>query len=449
MVSGNGLIRPETALSGVTGAEGSASEDSFEAVLPDLTQLVRSGDRIVWGQGAAQPVFLTRALSSQRHALARVSVFMGVGSYQTPGPDDRDAIDFVSYCGSGTNRKLSAIGALDIWPCHYSELPAAIRGGRLKMDVVMLLLSPPDEFGRCSLGLANEYLAAAIDSARIVIAEINPNVPWTFGDKYIHMSEIDLVVETDYQLPYTPGKLSDTDMSISRHVAGLVEDGATLQVGLGNIPEAVMSQLTTRKNLGVHSGVIGNGLVALQKSGALTNAFKGIDPGVSVAGLVMGSHDLHAFLHQNREFRLCSTDYTHNPNVLAKLNSFIAINSAVEVDLTGQVNAEVAAGEYVGAVGGALDFFRAARQSERGIPIIALPSLAGSRSRIVASLSGPVSTPRSDAAVVVTEFGVADLRGQTLSERIKRLIDVAHPSHREAIEREAFELTRGIVRTLG
>ena len=205
-----------------------------------------------------------------------------------------------------------------------------------------------------------------------------------------------------------------------------MEDGATLQCGLGAIPEAALRALHGRRDLGVHSGTVGDAVIELMEAGVVTNARKRRDHGASIAGVLMGSERLHRFAHRNKALQMRGTEYTHHPEVLASLPRFVAINSAVEVDLTGQVNAEVAAGSYVGAVGGAVDFLRGAHRSRGGVPIVALPSTAGAHSRIVASLSGPVSTPRCDAGVFVTEYGVADLRGLPLAARMHRMLDIAH-----------------------
>ena len=212
----------------------------------------------------------------------------------------------------------------------------------------------------------------------------------------------------------------------------MIEDGATLQFGLGALPEAILGQLADRRDLGVHSGAIGDQVAALMQSGVINNARKSIDRGVSIAGIMFGSQRLHDFAHNNPQIQFRSSSYTHGPGVLAQIERFTAINSAVEVDLSGQINAEVAAGAYVGAVGGAVDFLRAAHYSRGGLPIVALSSTAGKHSRIVAKLNGPVSTPRSDAGIIVTEYGVADLRGATLGERARRLLAIAHPEHRGA-----------------
>ncbi|MGQ7937589.1 acetyl-CoA hydrolase/transferase family protein [Paraburkholderia sp. D1E] len=394
----------------------------------------------MWGQSHAEPVTLMRALVAQRDRLRRIRIFLGIGLADVLAPEHADAFDFLAYCGSGSNRDLARAGVLDILPAHYSQLPGLIRSGALRIDVVMLQVSPPDEHGRYSLGLAREYLVEAVKSARAIIAEVHPAVPWTYGEPYLHASDIDLLVESDAAFPDGPASVpGPVEQAIGQHVAALVEDGATLQTGIGAIPDAVLAQLRSRRDLGVHTGSIGDGIAALCEAGVITNARKTIDAGMTIGGVIIGSERVRRFAHRNPSLTLRGTEYTHNPEVLREIDRFVAINSAVEVDLTGQVNAEVAAGTYVGAVGGIGDFLRAAQFSPGGVPIIALPSTAGQHSRIVAKLSGPVTIPRSDACVIVTEYGVADLRGLSLAQRIPRLIAVAHPIHREQLEREARE----------
>uniref|UniRef100_UPI00258678B4 acetyl-CoA hydrolase/transferase family protein n=1 Tax=Diaphorobacter sp. TaxID=1934310 RepID=UPI00258678B4 len=304
-------------------------------------------------------------------------------------------------------------------------------------------VSPPDAQGRYSLGLVQEYLPAAIERARVVIAEVHPDVPWTHGGLHLQTSDFALLIDAEHppldQSRSAPGPV---EQAIARHVAGWVEDGATLQLGIGNLPDAVLAALHGHRDLGLHSGAVGDGIAALAEAGVLTNARKSLDTGVGIGGILMGGERLRRWAHRNPQIELRGTDYTHDPEVLAASHKLAAINAAIEVDLTGQINAEVAAGCYVGAVGGAVDFLRGAARSRGGLPIVALPATAKGASRIVAWLTGPVSTPRSDAGLIVTEHGVADLRGQPLSRRVRRLIDIAAPEHRADLERQAHDTLR-------
>ena len=416
------------------------------ALAQRLQSLVRPGDTLWWGQATAEPLTLTRALVAHRHALAaggRLRVFVGIAASDTLQPAQADVLDFFGYSAGGAHRALAQAGVLDILPCHYSQLPALLADGRLAADVVLLQLPPPDAQGRFSLGLACEYLPAAIARARVLIGEVNPAVPWTAGGPLLQRADFDLLVEATEPPPdlqrSAPGP---AEQAIATHIAGLVEDGATLQLGVGNLPEAVLAALHGHRDLGLHSGVAGDGVAALAEAGVLTHARKTRDAGTGIAGILMGTAALRRWAHRNPALQLRDTGYTHDAQVLAESHRLAAINSAIEVDLTGQVNAEVAGGVYVGAVGGAADFLRGAARSRGGLPIVALPATHQGRSRIVARLSGPVSTARSDAGLVVTEHGVADLRGQPLSRRVQRLIDIAAPAHRAALADEAHALLR-------
>ncbi|MDR0274456.1 MAG: acetyl-CoA hydrolase [Burkholderiaceae bacterium] len=411
-----------------------------------LQALLRAGDTLWWGQATAEPLTLTRAVTAHRHALAqggRLRVFVGIGNSGTLTPAQADAIDFFGYTASGTHQALAEAGVLDILPCHYSHIPGLIRAGALPADVALLQVAPPDEQGRYSLGLAHDYLVAALEKARVVIGEVNPAVPWTHGSVYLKAGDFALLVDAEHAPLDAPGAApGPVEQAIGRHIAALVQDGATLQMGIGKIPEAALSALHDRRDLGLHSGAIGDGMAQLAEAGALTNARKSIDAGVGIAGILMGGALLRRWAHRNPQLALRGSDYTHHPDVLAGQNQLVAINSAIEVDLTGQINAEVAGGAYVGAVGGAVDFLRGAARSRGGLPIVALPATAKGASRIVARLSGPVSTPRCDAGLIVTEHGVADLRGQPLSRRVRRMLDIAAPEYRAGLERQAHQILR-------
>lgn len=409
-----------------------------DSAIPDFAALVRPGDTVAWGQGAAEPLPLTRALVAERHRVGgRFRVFVGIGQSDALHADAADCIDLLSYCGTGTNRGLGE--ALDILPCHYSQFPDLIRSGALRVDVLLLQMSPADAQGRHSLGIAQDYLLAALDTARVVVAEINERMPWTHGERTLTARDFHAAIRSSRELPEQPPVAAGpAERAIAGHVAGLIEDGTTLQIGLGGIPEAVLSELHDRRDLGIHSGTIGDGVAELMAAGIVTNARKPIDTGVTVAGVMLGTRRIFDFAHANPRIRLRGTDYTHAAAVLERIDRFVAVNSAIEVDLSGQIASEVAGGRYVGAVGGANDFLRGAARSRGGLPIVALPSMAGSTSRIVAAVTGPVTVARSDAGLIVTEFGIADLRGLTLRQRARRMIDIAHPDAREALERAAF-----------
>ncbi|MCU1647670.1 MAG: acetyl-CoA hydrolase [Nocardia sp.] len=401
----------------------------------DFRDIIRAGDFVVWGQACAEPVPLTERLLAQRAEFGGITCFLGIPVADTVKPEHADHIRFVGYCGTGSNRALAAAGALDIYPGHYSTLPDYVS----RADVVLVQCAPPDVQGRYSLALADDYLTAAIDSARVVVAEVNDQAPATPGSRYLTAHDIDIEVRTSRPVAQSLSTPASPELTaIGEHIAGVVPDGATLQFGIGSVPEAVLGALSDHNDLGIHSGILTDAVVDLIGKGVVTNARKTTDRGISVAAVLIGSRRLFDHAHHNPAVSLRPVEYTHNPARLAAQYRFVAINSAIEVDLTGQVNAEVAGGRYVGAVGGGAEFLRGAARSAGGIPIIALPATAGARTRIVDRLSGPVSTARSDAGVIVTEYGVADLRGTTLSERRERLLAIAHPDHREALRAKEF-----------
>jgi len=378
---------------------------------PDLTGIVRAGDGVVMGQACAEPQTLAEALVEQRAAFSGARVFLGVNYSGIVRPEHADHLRLSAYCGSGHNRALSDAGVLDIHPHPYSRLGALIREGKIRCDVVLLQVSPPNARGEYSLGLAADYLVPALSKARAVIAEVNDKVPWTHTEKLLGKENFARLVQSSRDpAPAPVSKSGDLEKNIAKHAAAFIPDGATLEFGLGALPDAVCAALRDRK-LSVHSGTIGDGVADLLSCGAVDAV---------TAAMLIGTRKLFDAARENPRIRLRSVEYTHDPRVLSGIERFVAINSAIEVDLTGQVNAEVARGSYLGAVGGALDFVRAANQSPGGISLTLIPA-----SRIVENLSGPVATPRSETAVVVTELGAADLRGCSLAERRKKLLSIS------------------------
>jgi acyl-CoA hydrolase len=374
----------------------------------DLASVIRSGDGIICGQACAEPQTLMEALVAQRAAFSGAGVFLGVNYAGILQPGHADHLRLSAYCGIGHNRVLAEAGALEILPVPYSRLGALIRSGAIRADVVLVQVSPPNARGEYSLGLAADYLVPALETARVVVAEVNREVPWTHAEKLLRREDFSLLVESSRPpAAPRPDKSGPLEQAIATQAARFIPDGATLEFGIGVLPEAVCRELATRSRLSVHSGAVGDAVVDLLQAGAVA----GVD-----CALLIGTRRLFDFARENPAIRLRSCEYTHAARVLAGIDRFIAVNSAVEVDFTGQVNAEVARGSYVGAVGGALDFVRAANQSAGGAAITLLPA-----SRVVEKLSGPVATPRSEAGIIVTERGAGDLRGCSLRERERRL----------------------------
>jgi len=295
-------------------------------------------------------------------------------------------------------------------------------------DVVLVTVAPAGPDGRYPLALADEYLSAALDSARVVLAEVSPRFPRIPGSRTLGEEDIDVLVRTDRPpVSWAAPEPGETERALARQVAAVVPDGAVLQVGIGSFPGAVLDALAEHNDLGIHSGLFCDGMLDLVERGVVTNRTKTSDTGLSVGGVVMGSAGLIEWLDGNPRVALRDTAYTHDAAVLGSLPRFTAINTALEVDLSGQVNAEVIGGRYVGAIGGALDFCRGAARSDGGLPIVALPASGRGRSRIVDRLSGPVTIGRADVGVVVTQFGAADLRGLAPEARREALLAISDP----------------------
>ena len=403
----------------------------------DWSTLVRPGDTVLWGQVCAEPTTLTASLMAQRQRIGPFNVFMGYRSAPTVLPEHADTVTLRALNAGGSNRPLAKAGVLDMVPMHVSQVEAAIRSGLLACDVVLVQVSPPDAQGRYSLGLTGDYLRAAVDRARIVIAEVNTQVPRVPCDAPLTAADIDFAVQVDCPLPQVPAAtVTPLDARIAAWAAPYIGDGATIQFGIGAVPDALMLQLRDRRRLGVHSGMLSDGFVDLVECGAITNEHKPFDRGVSVTGALMGTQRLYQLCHQNPAVRLAPLSHTHDPTRLTQLPNLVSINSALEIDLTGQVNAEALGPHTLGGVGGQVDFVRGAALSPGGRSIMALGSITPKgASRIVAQLSGPVTTARSDVDLVVTEHGVAELRGRSVRQRIRAMIAIADPAQREALER--------------
>lgn len=405
----------------------------------DVREFLRPGDHIVVGQACGEPSSVLEALIAQGRDVGDLTVFVATSFSGIFTPESAESFALSSMGAIGALRSMSKAHRLDVIPCHVSQVGPMIEAGIIGCDVAFVQVGPADGEGNHSFGLVSDYVQAAVARARVVVAEVNDQVPFTFGEM-LPESRIDYPVHVSRPpVQVQPGRISQTDEAIARHAAGYIGDGAVLQMGVGTVPDAVLRLLSDRRDLGVHSGMLGDGLVDLVESGALTNARKKIDRGVSITGALIGTDRLYGFAHRNREIRMCTTSYTHDAGVLAQLENLVTINSAMEVDLTGQVNAEQSGSAYLGGTGGQVDFVRAGARSPGGHAIMALPATAknGTVSRITAGLSGPVTTARSEVDVVVTEFGAAELRGQTLAERSRRLIAIAHPDFRDALDREA------------
>lgn len=411
----------------------------------DLSQFLRSGDRIVWGQACGEPTTLVEALIAQAESIGNLSAFAATSFSGILDGKAAEKLNLSSMGAIGALRTVAATGRLGIVPCHVSQVGPMIEQGLIGCDVAFVQVSPPDANGNHSFGLISDFVQTAVAKARVVIAEVNERVPFTHGDALLPSSRVDCAVHVSRPpVEVPPAKIGDIDLAIARIVAGYIEDGAVLQVGIGAMPDAILRLLQDRRDLGVHSGMIGDGLVELVEAGVITNALKPIDAGVSITGALIGTKRLYEYADRNPKIGMRSSSYTHNEATLSRLTRLVTINSAIEVDLTGQVNAEQSGDQYLGGTGGQVDYVRAGMRSRGGRSIIALPATAkgGKISRVTAALSGPVTTARSEVDVIVTEFGAAELKGQTLAERARRLVAAAHPDFREELDKAAHAIRR-------
>jgi acyl-CoA hydrolase len=403
----------------------------------DAVACVADGARILVGSGAAVPVGLLQALCDRSRALQGIEVCqlltLGDAPYLDPALEGHVRHN-AFFIGANTRAAVQQ-GRADFTPVFLSEIPALLRGV-LPLDVALVQVSPPDRHGYCSLGVSVDVVRAAVDSARVVIAEVNPRMPRTHGDAFVPFDRITHAVGVDHPIPeLAPEPLSDVERAIGRHVATLVRDGDTLQTGIGGIPNAVLAALEHHKDLGVHTEMFSDGVVDLVERGVVTNARKSIHAGKLVTSFVMGTRRLYDFVDDNPTLEMHPSDYVNDPFVIAKHRGMVAINSALAVDLTGQVCADSIGSKFYSGVGGQVDFIRGAARAPEGRAIVALPSTAkaGSISRIAVELAAGsgVTTTRNDVQFVVTEFGVASLHGKTVRERVRALVAVAHPRFRD------------------
>lgn len=404
-----------------------------------LAPLLRAGDHIVCGQVTAEPLTLTRKLLAEAGDQLPLQLFLGATLSDTFGGPLPAGLRFLAYGAMGRNASLVDRGLLDVLPEPYGTLPGLFARGVLRADVVLLQAAPGIAGRRPSLGLAHDYTLAAARRARVVVVELHPGVPWTHGAELPADLRVDhWVAASTPPLELPPPASDPVALAIAGHVAGLVPEGATLQTGIGNLPDAVLAGLAGHRDLGIHSGVLGDTAARLVQEGVVTNARKGMDAGISVANTVSGSAALYRWVHDNPAVQVREAGYTHAAAVLAGLHQLCAINAALEIDLSGQINCEGVGGRQRGGIGGLLEFSRAARGSTRGgrsITVLPATAAGGRSSRIVAALQGPATMGRSDVDLVVTEHGVADLRYATLAQRAQRLIAIAAPAYREELAR--------------
>ncbi|MCH8568218.1 MAG: 4-hydroxybutyrate CoA-transferase [Balneolales bacterium] len=409
----------------------------------EAVKIIQSGNRVFIHSVAAAPAHLIKAMTDRAPELRGVEVI----HLHTEGPapytfEEYKESFFHNALFAGANvRQAIREGRGDYIPVFLSEIPGLFTKGILPIDVALITVSPPDKHGFCSLGTSVDVTPAAIQSAKYVIAQVNKRMPRTHGDGLVHQSAIDFAIETNEQLHiHEPGVPTETETLIGKHVASLVENGATLQMGIGAIPNAVMAALKSHKNLGIHTEMFSDGIITLVESGVINNSKKKLHPGKLVSGFVMGTQKLYDFIDDNPQVAMLNIAYVNDTNVIRRNPKVTAINSAIEIDFTGQVCADSIGTYHYSGVGGQMDFIRGAAKSAGGKPIIALPSVtAKGISRIVPTLKegAGVVTTRAHVHYVVTEYGIAYLYGKNLHQRAQALIEIAHPDHRENLEKSA------------
>ena len=408
----------------------------------EAVQCIQSGNRVFLHGSAATPITLIEAMQRRHAELKNVELvsITNLGNVDFNKPEIRKSFFFNSLFVSANTRAVANSSEGDYVPIFLSEIPQLFRKSILPIDVALIQVSPPDAHGYCSLGTSVDIARSAVDTAKIVVAQVNPNMPRTHGDGFLHTSKIHALVWDETKLPEVDysQKVSSSVERIGRNVASLIEDGACLQMGIGVIPDQVLKNLTRHKNLGIHTEMLSDGVIPLIENGVINNSQKKLNIGRSVTGFMAGTRKLYDFVNDNPAIRVMDISYVNDTSNIRKNPRATAINSAIEIDLTGQVCADSIGTYQFSGIGGQMDFMRGASLSENGKPIIALPSVTSKGiSRIVPFLKegAGVVTTRGHVHWVVTEFGIVDLFGKNLKQRAKALMRIAHPDHREALEK--------------
>lgn len=415
------------------------------ATAEEAVSLIKSGDKIFTSGNAAAPYKLMEALARRKDELADVEIFnlLLLGNDPLSKPEMRGHFRDKSLFIGPANRAAVNEGRADYFPIFLYKIPLLFRE-QIQLDVTAIQTSPPDEHGYLSLGVETVATKAAAETAKCVIAEVNEKMPRALGDCFISVSEICKIVEVSEDLPtLPPNTFTEVEKKIAQNITTLIEDGATLQLGIGGIPSAVLYLLKDRKDLGIHTEMLSDGIIEAIESGIVTNARKSLNPGKVIATFALGSKELYKYIHNNPLFEMHPVDYTNDPCIVAQNDNMVSINSALEVDLTGQVCSDSIGYTIYSGIGGQVDFTRGAAWSKGGKPIIALPSTAkiGEISRIVPHLKegAGVVTSRGDVHYVITEYGIAYLFGKSIRDRVEAMINIAHPKFREELELFAKE----------
>ncbi len=412
----------------------------------EAVKIIKSGDRVFLHGSASTPVCLVQAMQERYQELKQVELvsITNIGDIDFDKPEYRKSFFFNSLFVSANTRAVVNSNDGDYVPIFLSEIPRLFRKNILPIDVALIQVSPPDQHGYCSLGTSVDIARAAVDTAKTIIAQVNPRMPRTHGDGFLHVQRINALVWHESELPEVDysTKTSDAVKQIGKNVASLIEDGATLQMGIGSIPDQVLKNLFSHKNLGIHTEMLSDGVIPLLEKGIINNRNKKLNIGRSVTGFMLGTRKLYDFVNDNPQMRVMDIAYVNDTSFIRMNPKVTAINSAIEIDITGQVCADSIGTYQFSGIGGQMDFIRGASLSEDGKPIIALPSVTSKgQSRIVSFLKqgAGVVTTRGHVHWVVTEYGIVNLFGKNLKQRGKALISIAHPDHREELERSFYE----------
>lgn len=407
----------------------------------EAVKVIKTGDRVFIHGSAATPITLVNAMQERHSELQRVELvsITTLGDVDFDKAEYRNSFFFNSLFVSAATRSVANSDDGDYVPIFLSEIPHLFRRGILQIDVALIQVSPPDNHGFCSLGTSVDIARSAVETAKTVIAQVNPRMPRTHGDGFLHTSKINFLVESPIELPELnySSKVSPAIEQIGKNVASLVEDGATLQMGIGGIPDQVLKNLENHKDLGIHTEMFSDGIIPLIEKGVINNKRKKLNSGRSVTGFMAGTRKLYDFVDDNPSIRVMDISYVNDTSIIRQNQKATAINSAIEIDLTGQVCADSIGTYQYSGIGGQMDFIRGASLSEGGKPIIAIPSATSKGgSRIVPFLKegAAVVTTRGHVHWVVTEYGIVDLFGKNLKQRAKALISIAHPDHRESLD---------------
>lgn len=425
--------------------------EPFKTTAQDAVKLIKSGDRVFIHTAAATPSQLVQAMTDRHAELRDVEIVAAHTEGPVPYAKDeyKDSFHINCFFVGHNIRPHIQRGRAHYVPIFLSEIPMLFRSGKMPIDVALVTVSTPNKKGFCSLGCSVDISNAAIDTAKIVIAQVNPNMPFVHGNGIIHMSKIDAYIETNdplYEL--SPGPMSEVEKKIGKYIAGLVDDGATLQMGIGGIPDAALSYLTNHKNLGVHTEMCSDGIIDLVERGVINGSQKVTEPGKIVSGFALGTKRIYDFIDQNPIVNMKDVGYVNDTRTIRQNPKVTAINSAIEIDIYGQVCADSIGTKHYSGVGGQMDFIRGATLSEGGKAILALPSRTHKGiARIVPTLKtgASVVTTRAHVQYIVTEYGVASLYAKNLKERAKQMIEIAHPEDREHLCKKLYDNSRIVI----